>query len=163
MLGRTHTRSFTVFIAATALLAALSNAACKSDSVVSNNGAQNSRANPSGSPAAGSANSQAGAAPAGEMTPSTTAMTPPASPGGGNNEGGRTIANIPMTVTKAKPPLTPEPDPFPPRPTPTVVIKNGKIVQQWQAPADAANLVNPVKSAPDAAKIGRALYMQRCA
>ena len=165
LLGRTHThtRSFTIFIAAAALLAALSNAACKSDSVVSNSGAQNSQANPSGSPAAGAANQQAGAPPAGELTPSTTPMTPTASPGGGNSEGGRTIANIPVTVTKAKPPLTPEPDPFPPRPTPTVVVKNGKIVQQWQAPADVADLVNPVKSNPDAAKMGRALYMQKCA
>jgi mono/diheme cytochrome c family protein len=66
-------------------------------------------------------------------------------------------------LTTAKPPVTPEPDPFPPRPTPSVVMKDGKIVQQWQAPADAANVTNPAKSNPDAAKLGRELYMQKCA
>jgi len=65
-------------------------------------------------------------------------------------------------VTTAKAPATPEPDPFPPRPAPPVVMKDGKIVQQWQAPADAADLVNPVKSKPDAATIGREFYMQVC-
>lgn len=42
-------------------------------------------------------------------------------------------------------------------------MKDGKIVQQWQAPADAANVTNPAKSNPDAAKLGRELYMQKCA
>jgi mono/diheme cytochrome c family protein len=73
------------------------------------------------------------------------------------------LGNIPATVSTAKPMMTPEPDPFPARPTPTVVINKGKIVQQWQAPADAAQLVNPVKDKPDAAKLGREYYMQRCA
>lgn len=174
MLGRTHThtRSFTVFVATVALLAALLSAACKSDSVVSNSGAQNSQANPSASPAAGTAaNAQSGATPAGGTTPATAPTTPvgpvgqaaQASPGSGNNAEQRTIGNIPMTVTKAKPLMTPAPDPFPPRPTPAVVTKNGKIVQSWQAPADAASLANPVKSNPDAAKMGREFYMQSCA
>lgn len=163
MLARTHThtRSFTIFIATIALMAALSSAACKNDSVVSNSGAQNPQANTAASPAA---SPQAAATPAVETTPATAPTTPvdAASSSGGNNEGKRVIGNIPMTVTKAKPMLTPDPDPFPPRPTPTVVIKNGKVVQQWQAPADAANVANPMKSKPDAAKMGREFYMQKC-
>jgi mono/diheme cytochrome c family protein len=86
------------------------------------------------------------------------------SPTNGKGEEKRTILeNFPVTRSPAKPPITPEPDPFPPRPTPTVVAKDGKIVQQWQAPAEAAKLVNPVKDKPNAAKIGREYYMQRCA
>jgi mono/diheme cytochrome c family protein len=42
-------------------------------------------------------------------------------------------------------------------------MKDGKIVQEWQAPAEALNLASPVKNIPDAAKIGREFYMQRCA
>jgi len=72
------------------------------------------------------------------------------------------MGNLPVTVSPAKPALTPAPDPFPPRPTPTVVVQNGKVVQQWQAPAEAASMTNPVKGRPDAAKIGREYYMQKC-
>ena len=67
-----------------------------------------------------------------------------------------------VTVMPAKPMLTPTPDPFPPRPTPTIVMNDGKIVQQWPAPTEAANLISPVKGNPDAWKIGRVFYMQRC-
>jgi mono/diheme cytochrome c family protein len=161
---------FTIHIVAVALLATLSSAACKNDSAPSGSGAQNAQASVSASPAAGDpAGSQAGAQPAAEATPATTPTTPvgpigltAASQGDGTSQERGTIGNIPMTVTKAKPPMTPEPDPFPPRPTPAVVMKDGKIVQQWQAPADAANLVNPVKSRPDAVKLGREFYMQKC-
>lgn len=72
------------------------------------------------------------------------------------------MGNLPVTVSPAKPALTPAPDPFPPRPAPSVVMQNGKIVQQWQAPAEAAALVNPVKGRPNAAQIGRDFYMQKC-
>lgn len=72
------------------------------------------------------------------------------------------MGNLPVVVGPAKPALTPAPDPFPPRPAPTVVTQNGKIVQQWQAPAETANLTNPVKSRSDAANIGREYYMQKC-
>ncbi len=91
------------------------------------------------------------------------AATSPAAQGErtGSNRG--TITNFPVTMTTAKSALTPEPDPFPARPTPTVVMKDGKIVQSWQAPADAANLANPVKSNPDAVNLGRQYYMQKCA
>jgi mono/diheme cytochrome c family protein len=72
------------------------------------------------------------------------------------------MGNLPVTVSPAKPALTPAPDPFPPRPTPTLVVQNGKIVQQWQAPAEAVSMTNPVKDRPDAVKIGREYYMQKC-
>ncbi|MBK8313733.1 MAG: c-type cytochrome [Acidobacteria bacterium] len=64
--------------------------------------------------------------------------------------------------TTAKPAPTPAKDPFPARPTPAVVMQNGKIVQQWQAPADAAAVVSPVKDNPNAAGIGKVLYLQKC-
>ncbi len=64
--------------------------------------------------------------------------------------------------TTAKPAPTPAKDPFPARPTPAVVMQNGKIVQQWQAPADAAAVASPVKDNPNAAGIGKVLYLQKC-
>lgn len=63
----------------------------------------------------------------------------------------------------AKPMITPNPDPFPARPTPQVVMENGKIVQPWQAPAEALALENPVKNDPNAVAIGKGLYAQKCA
>lgn len=69
---------------------------------------------------------------------------------------------MPVTVMPAQPMLTPTPDPFPARPTPTIVMKDGKVVQQWQAPSESANLVSPMKDNPDAWKIGREYYNQRC-
>lgn len=165
MLGRkdtnTHSKLLTIFIAAVALLAALLVAACKSNSVVSDNGPTSAGAGASASSAA--AGAQAGAAPASEPTAPVGPVGPASpTPQSGVAAGRMSAGNIPVTVMPAKPPLTPEPDPFPPRPTPTVVIKDGKIVQQWRAPAEAANLVNPVKSKPDAAKLGREYYMQKC-
>ncbi|MFZ4629144.1 MAG: c-type cytochrome [Blastocatellia bacterium] len=71
--------------------------------------------------------------------------------------------DIPFQVTPAKPAPTPAPDPFPARPTPKVVIVNGKIVQEWQAPEESLALVNPVKDHPDAVANGREWYLQRCA
>jgi len=44
-----------------------------------------------------------------------------------------------------------------------VVMENGKIKQQWQAPAEALSLVNPLKNSPDAATKGKEFYMQKCA
>lgn len=67
-----------------------------------------------------------------------------------------------ITITKAKPAPTPEPDPFPARPTPAIVMKDGKIVQPWQAPAVAAAVANPYKDKPDAVKLGRMYYNQKC-
>src|SRR5215813_9899591 len=158
MLKGTHTQTW--FIAGVALLVAISGAACKSGSVVSDTSAQNAPANPQ--------NSQTSATP-GVVASPATAPTAPAglaaadSPESGKNSGRKIVTNIPVTVTAAKAPSTPEPDPFPPRPTPTVVMKDGKIVQQWQAPAEAADLVNPVKSNPEAVKMGSEFYAQVCA
>ncbi|NDD64367.1 MAG: cytochrome c [Acidobacteria bacterium] len=72
------------------------------------------------------------------------------------------ITKLPITVSPAKPMLTPGPDPFPARPTPTVVVKDGKIVQQWEAPSESLALVNPVKGSAEATAEGKKFYMQRC-
>ncbi|MEP7270842.1 MAG: cytochrome c [Acidobacteriota bacterium] len=66
-----------------------------------------------------------------------------------------------VTTSVYKPTPTPG-DPFPPRPTPTLVIKDGKPVQEWQAPPEALALTSPLQGRPDAVKIGEALYNQRC-
>jgi mono/diheme cytochrome c family protein len=75
----------------------------------------------------------------------------------------RRLGDFPVEVGPAKGAPTPAPEAFAPRPTPAVVMENGKIKQQWQAPAEAANLANPVKDRPNAAQSGRELYLQRCA
>ncbi|MFZ4987201.1 MAG: c-type cytochrome [Blastocatellia bacterium] len=72
------------------------------------------------------------------------------------------ITKLPITVSPAKPMLTPAPDPFPARPTPPVVMKDGKVVQQWEAPGEALALVNPVKGSAEATAAGKNFYMQRC-
>jgi mono/diheme cytochrome c family protein len=66
-----------------------------------------------------------------------------------------------VTTSVYKPTPTPK-DPFPPNPTPTINIVNGKIVQPWQAPPEALALNNPVKGNANAVKIGEAFYNQRC-
>jgi mono/diheme cytochrome c family protein len=156
--------------AAAVLLAASLGIACKSDSqsAVSDGGDQNKQA-------ATAVNSGAASVDPGNLAASATPATVPTTPvgpvgqttptlqGSGNPEEKRVLGNIPVTLSPAKPALTPEPDPFPPRPTPTVVMAEGRIVQQWQAPAEASKLANPFKDKPDAAKIGREYYMQRCA
>lgn len=144
-------------------------AACKKDSVVSNNSngnqnvAANSTSNSSDSSTAASPNGNASPSasptapvgPVGQTSPSSPFETQP-------GEMKQMMGNIPVTVSQAKPMMTPAPDPFPPRPTPTIVTENGKIVQQWQAPADAAKLTNPFKGQANAAQMGRELYMQKC-
>jgi mono/diheme cytochrome c family protein len=72
------------------------------------------------------------------------------------------VTDLPITVSPAKPMLTPAPDPFPARPTPAVVMKNGKIVQQWEAPAESLSLANPVGNSPQTIAMGKELYSQRC-
>lgn len=79
------------------------------------------------------------------------------------NAAKKSIASLPPNLSTGRPMVTPTPDPFPPRPTPTIVMKDGKILQEWQAPVEAANILNPFKDRSDAAKIGRELFMQRCA
>jgi len=72
------------------------------------------------------------------------------------------VTNLPITVSPAKPMLTPAPDPFPARPTPTIVMKDGKMVQQWEAPADSKSLSNPAGNSAAAIAAGKEFYMQRC-
>jgi len=72
------------------------------------------------------------------------------------------VSNLPITVAPAKPAPTPAPDPFPARPTPQVVMKNGKIVQPWQAPPEALSLTNPLPNSAETLQLGREFYNQRC-
>ena len=72
------------------------------------------------------------------------------------------MTNMPGVTTSVYKPTPTPGDPYPPRSTPTLVMKDGKIVQEWQAPAEALALTSPVKSRPDAVTIGEALYSQRC-
>lgn len=139
-------------------------AGCNKDSVVSNSpGNATAVSTPGGSTDTASA----------QATPVTGASPTPTGPTGQTTpnspfepQPGETKVmqgNIPMVLSPAKPALTPAPDPFPPRPTPPVIMENGKIKQQWQAPADAANLTSPVKDRPDAAAQGKVFYLQKCA
>lgn len=143
-------------------------AACNGGSVVSNNGGQTATASPSPEAPAVAANAPAAAA--SPLLPPGAVPTMPVGPIGqttptaqGTPFETKDIRNgIPVTVSPAKPMLTPPPDPFPARPTPTVVLTDGKVVQQWPAPAEAAKQANPMKSNADSAKLGRELYMQKC-
>ena len=143
--------------------------ACNSGSALSGSGEQNAKGNATPSPALDAAN--VSNATAGNLLPPSVVPTTPVGPIGQSTQPGHaatqgerqeTRGNIPVTVSAAKPALTPAPDPFPARPTPTVVVSEGKVVQQWQAPADAANLSNPMKGRPDTVKLGREFYMQKC-
>jgi mono/diheme cytochrome c family protein len=168
-----HRKLLSIFIAAIALFIASFGVACKNDSksVASNDGNQSAPANASSNAAAPVAGvmAQTNPSPAADAAPSTVPTTPfgpvgQTSSGAGKPEGKPAMmGNLPITTSKAKPPITPEPDPFPARPTPTVVMAEGKIVQQWLAPADSAKLTSPVKDRPEAAKIGRDYYLQKCA
>ena len=145
--------------------------ACSSRSVVSNGGEQS----PKGSATTASASDVAATTTAsptpGVMLPPSVVPTTPVGPIGQSTRPGQPTpqgerqevrGNIPVTVGTAKPALTPAPDPYPARPTPTVVMTEGKIVQQWQAPAAAAKVSNPMKDNPDSAKLGREFYGQKC-
>jgi mono/diheme cytochrome c family protein len=119
---------------------------------------------PSASPLLGATPSTVPTTPVGPVGPTTPTGQPSAGQNSPESEQQRMAENnLPVTVSSAQPGMTPAPDPFPPRPTPTIVMKDGKIVQEWQASEEAMSLVNPVKSSPDAAQIGREYYMQRCA
>jgi mono/diheme cytochrome c family protein len=148
------------------LIASLFNLACKSEqSVVSNTDSASATqvaANPASSPAPEASPNTVPTTPVGPVgqTSPTTLLTPQPNPPQGEVK--TTIGNLPVTISAAKPAITPAPDPFPARPTPTVMMKEGKIVQQWQAPAEATALASPVKSNPEAAKLGREYYGQKC-
>lgn len=56
-----------------------------------------------------------------------------------------------------------KPTPTPtPAPTPSIVMVNGKIKQEWEAPAEFAELKSPLKVTPEIIKKGKYLYTQRC-
>ncbi|MGH9845447.1 MAG: c-type cytochrome [Blastocatellia bacterium] len=151
------------------VIASLATAGCKNDSVVSNDAGQSTQAGATPSPAADGAANPAAVPGASPMLPPGSVPTTPVGPIGqttaqGTPSGERQEirGGIPVTVSSAKPMLTPAPDPFPARPTPTVVMAEGKIVQQWRAAPEAARLVNPFKNTVEAAKLGREFYMQKC-
>ena len=165
--------------------------ACKGSSVVSDNGSSNpaTTASPvdqatapaNSSPVAGAVATTSPApgtsvpTTAAPMPSATTTLTtanamilaqnpnagkrPDADPSSGPTP--RRIGDFPVEVSPARLP-TPQPDPFKARPTPPVTMENGKIKQQWPAPADAAGLNNPGKNRPEMVKLGKELYEQRC-
>ena len=170
----THRKSFAIKLTLTCvfvLLAALILAACKSDSqsVVSKSQAEQSAANPSSSPTAAPASTSptivptAPVGPVGQTTSSgQPTQTPRIQPIESKEEKEVVLGKVPTTLSPAKPPMTSAPDPFPARPTPTIVMENGKIKQQWPAPAEAASQTSPVKDQANAAQLGREFYMQKC-
>jgi mono/diheme cytochrome c family protein len=95
--------------------------------------------------------------PKGEPVPARDANGNPVSV----DQNGR-VTNLPITVSPAKPMLTPAPDPFPVRPTPAITMKGGKIVQQWEAPTEASALSNPVGNSAETLAMGKEFYNQRC-
>lgn len=165
---KSHTRlsSIKLLLLAMASLAALLLSSCQKDSVVSDNAANNQPA-PTSTPSdvAVAASPQTPANPQTSPTPvGPTGQATPSSPFDLQpGEKKQMAGSLPVMVGPAKPALTPAPDPFPPRPEPPVVMENGKIKQQWQAPAEALSLVNPLKNSPDAAAKGKEFYMQKCA
>lgn len=164
---KSHTQlSFVkLLLLASVLLAAALVSSCQKGSVVSENDGKAApvaastptdvAANSSQSPT-NPQSSPTPVGPTGQATPSSPFDLQP-------GEKKQMAGNLPVMVGPAKPALTPAPDPFPPRPEPPVVMENGKIKQQWQAPAEALSLVNPLKNSPDAAAKGREFYMQKCA
>ncbi len=154
-----------------ALLAALLNVAC-------NKGSEEAASNTPADTPTDNANARTPAPVSSPLAPSPAAFpTTPVGPVGQTTPTGEKSSdqnlqdaerkmqagNLPVTVSVAKPAATPAPDPFPPRPTPTINMNDGKIVQEWQASAEALSLTNPLKNNQDAAKIGREFYLQRCA
>lgn len=155
------TQSLLAFVAALTIFTI----GCNKDSVVSNSPPTTSTSSTPAQTDAASALSQATPVTGASPTPTgPTGQTTPNSPF--EPQPGETKVmqnNIPMILSPAKPMLTPAPDPFPPRPTPPVIMENGKIKQQWQAPAEAASLTSPVKDRADAATQGKTYYLQKCA
>ncbi len=186
-----HTHRQRLALSLSTLLLLGLTAACKDASVVSDSGSANpatatAPANPATAPAAASSPEAAAAASpspvAGAVAPTPVAPVPAATttmttanasilqnnPNAGKridtdpSRGTlRRIGDFPMEVGPARIP-TPQPDPYKARPTPTVTLDNGKVKQQWPAPAEAAALSNPAKNRPELVKLGRELYQQRC-
>lgn len=155
------TKSLLVMMAASVIFTA----GCTKDSVVSNNSGPTTAVSTPGASVDPASAQQAAPVTNASPTPTgPTGQTTPNSPF--EPQPGETKVmqgNMPVILSPAKPALTPAPDPFPPRPTPPVVMENGKVKQQWQAPADAAGLSSVAQNRPDAAKQGREFYLQKCA
>ncbi|HWQ31647.1 MAG TPA: cytochrome c [Blastocatellia bacterium] len=166
----THNQSARLILLAVLLGASLFAACSKPDSVVSNApptpavaaastpeaAATPATATPSLSPSVAPATSPAVAATPGAAT--SPAATPPAE---GNTQ---RISSL-KTIATTQPMETPKPEPTP-TPAPTPEIKrdaSGKIIQEWQAPAEYAGMRNPLAAKADAAKYGQYFYGQVCA
>lgn len=169
-----HHRYFRLALVIIALsLAAISACRKASDSVVTDQAASSTPSTkttpaPTATPAAATespaasptASAQTRSTPPARQNPfdlSTPGSAAPAHAGRGGN-----MTNMTGVTTSVYKPTPTPGDPFPPRPTPTLVVKDGKIIQEWQAPPEALELSNPVKTRPDAVRIGEALYSQRC-
>lgn len=100
--------------------------------------------------------------PVGQTTPSGQPTQSPVAPAAERKDDKTNLLNSTAVTRSPSQPVTSAPDPFPPRPTPTILMQDGKIKQQWQAPAEAADLISTVKDQPNAAQIGREFYMQKC-
>lgn len=74
------------------------------------------------------------------------------------------LNNSKVTMVKGIPELpTPPPTPTPtPAPTPNVEMVNGKVKQQWEAPAEFTAMASPLKVTSDVVKRGKALYQNSC-
>lgn len=163
-----HSKSFaTRFPILLMVVASFAIAGCNNGSVVSNDSGRNTQTGAAPSPTPDTAMAAVpGASPM--LLPGVVPTTPVGPIGqtataAQGTPRGEIRGGIPVTVSPAKPMLTPAPDPFPARPTPTIVMNDGKIVQQWQAPPEAARLVNPIENNADSVKLGREFYMQKCA
>lgn len=124
-------------------------------------------ASPSTAASAPAGVADAGTSPAATVPAQAPGSTPRqpdafATPAGSSGRGGSMLGSMQgVTTAPYKPTPTPG-DPFPPRPTPTLSIKDGKPVQEWQAPPEALALTNPIEVTKEAVAIGQSLYNQRC-
>ncbi|HEX4949341.1 MAG TPA: c-type cytochrome [Blastocatellia bacterium] len=121
--------------------------------------------NPAAIPGPGQAPVQVGIAPDYQPQASPAPGTTP-SPGASVNAAPnmRHLNNSKVTMVNGIAELpTPPPTPTPtPAVTPPVELVNGKIKQQWEAPAEFAAMKNPVKVTPDVIKRGKYLYQTSC-
>lgn len=150
---RIHTLLKTVLLSTFFALFLFAIACSNDDSVVKDSAVTSSSPAPAGSvqPNPGSSVPIA--------SPTTAAATPASPTDAARPSGGGGMSSVIRTPYKPTP--TPD-DPLPPRPTPTIVMENGQIKQQWQAPPEAKTLASTVKNDPDAAKKGQYYYNQRC-
>jgi mono/diheme cytochrome c family protein len=125
-------------------------------------------ANPNASPLPGASPVPPGAVPSplptGAIVPGASPLpgaTPDPAPNMKHLNNGKVLMVTGSQGAKdfVEPPPTPTPTPAP---TPPVEMVNGKIKQQWEAPAEYASLKSPLKATPDVIKRGQYLYKNRC-